>query len=82
MHNEVIHNFHSSPDIIRMTISYRMRPTRYTVHMGVRMNTHRNSAESLKATDLMEKLGVHICTVLKWILKTGRRGFIIWRSRG
>jgi len=82
MHNEVIHDFHSLPDIIRMIVSHRMRQTRYTVHMGVRRNTYRNSAESLKGTDLTEKLGVHICTVLKWILKTERRGFIIWHSRG
>ena len=56
-----------------MIISYRMRQARYTAHMGVRRNAHRNSAESLKATDLMEELGVHICTVLKWILKTEDR---------
>lgn len=82
MHNEEIHNFHSSPDIIRMIKSHRMRQMRYTVHMGVGRNAYKNSAESLKARDLMEELGVHICTVLKWILKTERRGFIIWCSRG
>jgi len=57
-----------------------MKQMRYTVHIGVRRNAYRNSAESLKATDLMEELGVHIYTVLKWILKTERIGFIIWRS--
>jgi len=81
VHNEEIHNFHSSPDIIRMTKSQRMRQM-YTIHTGVRRNAYRNSAESLKAPDLMEELGVHICTVLKWILKTKWIGFIIWRSRG
>jgi len=82
VHNEEIHNFHSSPDIIRIIISHRMRQTRYTVHMDVRRNAYRNSTESLNASDLMEELGVHICTVLKWILKIQRIGFIIWHSRG
>ena len=80
MHNEEIHNCHSSPDIIWMIKLHRMKQMRYTVHIGVRRNAYRNSAESLKATDLMEELGVHIYTVLKWILKTERIGFIIWRS--
>jgi len=61
---------------------HKMKQTRYTVDMGVRGNAYRNSAESLKATDVMEELGVHIRTVLKWILKTERIGFIIWCSRG
>jgi predicted DNA-binding protein (UPF0251 family) len=80
VHNEEIQIFHSSTNIIRMIKSHRMRQTRYTVHMGVRRNAYRKSAESLKATNL--KLGVHICTVSKWILMTERIGFIIWHSRG
>ena len=64
MHNEEIFNFHSSPGIIRMIKSQRIRQARYTVQMGDRRNAYRNSVENLKATDLMEELGVHICTVL------------------
>jgi hypothetical protein len=41
LHNEEFHNLYSSPDIIRMTKSRRMRLAGYVTHMGAKRNAYR-----------------------------------------
>jgi hypothetical protein len=36
LHNEEFHNFYSSPSIIRMIVSRRMRWARHVARMGIR----------------------------------------------
>jgi hypothetical protein len=41
LHNEVFHNLYSSPNIIRMIKSRRMRWTRHVARMGQTRNVYR-----------------------------------------
>jgi hypothetical protein len=41
LHNEDFHNLYSSPNIIRMMRSRRMRSAGYVARMGEKRNTHR-----------------------------------------
>jgi hypothetical protein len=41
LHNEELHNLYSSPNIIRMVKSRRMRWARHVARMGERQNTYR-----------------------------------------
>jgi hypothetical protein len=41
LHNEELHNFYSSPNIIRMIMSRRMRWTWHVVQMGKKMKAYR-----------------------------------------
>jgi hypothetical protein len=41
LHNEELHKLYSSPSIIRMIMSVRMRWTQHVAHMGKKVNAHR-----------------------------------------
>jgi hypothetical protein len=42
LHKEELHNLYSSPSIIRMIKSRRMRWARYTVRMGEKRNVYKS----------------------------------------
>jgi hypothetical protein len=59
LHNEELHNLYSSPSIIRMIKSRRMRWAGHAARMG----------ESQKERDHWEDQDVDGWTILKWILE-------------
>jgi hypothetical protein len=65
MHNEELHGLYSSPSIIRMIKSRRMRWAEHVARMGEK----RNWWESQKVRDHWEDLDVGGWTILKWILE-------------
>jgi hypothetical protein len=48
LHNEELHNLHSSPSIIRVMKSRRMRVAGYVARMGKKRNAYRGFAENQK----------------------------------
>jgi hypothetical protein len=62
LHNEELHNLYSSPSIIRMIKSRRMRWAGHVVRMGYWW-------ESWKAGDHCEDQDVSGWTIIKWILE-------------
>jgi hypothetical protein len=68
LHNEELHNLYSSPDIIRMIKSRRVRLAGHVARMG-RRGTHIGYWwESQKERDHWEDQDVDGWTILKWIL--------------
>jgi hypothetical protein len=71
LRNEELHNLYSSPDIIRMTKSRRMRSAAHVAYKGAKRNTYRILAEKPEGK---KQLG-----------RPGRRGWMIlklsWRNR-
>jgi glutathionyl-hydroquinone reductase len=50
LHNEELHDFYSSPSIIRMIKSRRMRWVGHVVRMGVKRNAYRLKARGEEVT--------------------------------
>jgi hypothetical protein len=67
LNNEELHNLYSSPSIIRMTKSRRMRWTGHVARMGEKRNAYR--WEIQKQRDHWEDQDVDGWTILKWILE-------------
>jgi hypothetical protein len=69
LHNEELHNLYSSPSIIRMIKSRRMRWTRNAAQMRIGGMNIGNWWKSRKEGDHWEDQGVGGLTILKWILE-------------
>jgi hypothetical protein len=69
LHNEELHNLYSSPNIIRMIKSRRMRCAGHIARMGEKRNTYRTLWEIQKERDHSEGQDVGGWTELKWILE-------------
>jgi hypothetical protein len=72
LHNEELHNLYSSPSIIRMIKSRRMRWAGHVAQMGEKRNAY--WWESQKEGDHWEDQGVSGRTILKWISETAWDG--------
>jgi hypothetical protein len=69
LHNEELHNLYSSPSIIRMMKSWRMRWAGHVARMG-RSGMHVGDWwESQKERDHWEDQDVGGWTILKWVLE-------------
>jgi hypothetical protein len=66
LHNEELHNSYSSPSIIRVIKSRRMRWAGHAARMGAMRNAYR---ESQKERDHLEDQDVDGWTILKCILE-------------
>jgi hypothetical protein len=69
LHNEELHNLYSSPSIIRMIKSRRMRWAGNVARMGERRNAYRILWEIQKERDYWEDQDVGGWTILKLILE-------------
>jgi hypothetical protein len=67
LHNEELHNLYSSPSIIRMIKSRRMRWAGYVARMGRRGMHIGYLWESQKERDHWEDQDVGGWTIVKWI---------------
>jgi hypothetical protein len=63
LHNEELHNLYSSPSIIRMIKSRRMRWAGHVARIGEKRNAY------VKERDHWEDQDVGGWTILKWILE-------------
>jgi hypothetical protein len=68
LHNEELHNLNSSPSIIRMIKSRRMRWAGHVARMGRKGMYVGYCRERKKERDHWEDQDVGGCTILKWIL--------------
>jgi hypothetical protein len=66
LHNEVLHNLHSSPNIIRQIKSRQLRWAGHVTHMGEERNVYKVLVESLKERDHSEDQGVDRRMGSKW----------------
>jgi hypothetical protein len=69
LHNEELHNLYSSPSIIRMIKSRRMRWAGHVARMGRRLMLIGYWWEIQKEGDHWEDQDVSGGTILKWILE-------------
>jgi hypothetical protein len=72
LHNEDFHNSYSSPDIIRMIKSMRIRRAGHIARMGAKRNAYTRTMlvwGNQKERDFYEDQDVGGWTVLKWILE-------------
>jgi hypothetical protein len=76
LHNEELHNVYSSPNIIRMIKSRRLRWAGHVTRMGETRNAYRILWESQKEGDHQEDQDVGGWNILKWILE--REDGMIW----
>jgi hypothetical protein len=76
LHNEELHNFYSSPSIIRMVKPRRMRWKGRVARMGRREMHVVYWWESQKERDHCDDQNVGGWTILKWIL--GRQNDMVW----
>jgi hypothetical protein len=65
LHNEVLHRFYSSPSIIRMIRSRRMRLAGHVARMGEKRNAYRILVGKPAGKRPMEDLDVGGWTILK-----------------
>jgi hypothetical protein len=68
-HNEELHNLYSSPNIIRMIKSRRMRWAGQVARMGETMNAYRILVGKPEGKNHWEDQDVCGWTILKWILE-------------
>jgi len=66
LHNEELHNFYSSPNIIRVIKSRKMRWMEHVVHMEDMHTVF--WLENLKESYHLENLGIDGKIILEWIL--------------
>jgi hypothetical protein len=76
LHNEELHNLYSSPCIIRMIKSRRMRWAGHVARMGEKRIAYRILVNSQKERDHWKDQDVDGWTILKWILE--REDEIVW----
>jgi hypothetical protein len=65
LHNEGLYNLYSSPNIIRVIKSRRMRQAGHVARMGERGDTHRVFWGDLRERDHLEDLSVDLKIILK-----------------
>jgi hypothetical protein len=69
VHNEELHNLYSSPNIIRVIKSRRVRWVVHAAHMGEIRNAYSIFwLENLKGRDHSKDLGIYGKIILSWIL--------------
>ena len=66
LHNEELYVLYSSPDIIRVIKSRRLRWTGHVVRMGKRKRSYRIFVGKPEAGDNLQELGVDGIIILKW----------------
>jgi hypothetical protein len=69
LHNRELHNFYSSPDIIRHIISRRMRWVGHVASMGEGRNVYMLSVGKPEGKRPLEDQGVNERMGLEWILR-------------
>jgi hypothetical protein len=69
LYNEELHNLYSSPSIIRMIKSRRMRWAGYVARMGEQRNAYRILVGKPEGRSNWEDQDVGGWTILKWILE-------------
>jgi hypothetical protein len=69
LHNEELHNFYSSPNIIRMVKSRSMRWAGRIARMGEKRNVYRILVGKPAGKRQLEGQNVGGWTILKWILE-------------
>jgi hypothetical protein len=69
LNNEELHNLYSSPSIIRMIRSRRMKWAGHVARMGERRNAYRIMVGKPEGRDHWEDQDVGGWTILKWILR-------------
>jgi hypothetical protein len=68
LRNEKLHNLYSSPNIIRMNKSNRMRWAGYVARMGEKRNAHKILAGKPERKRPLQGRYIGGWTILKWIL--------------
>jgi hypothetical protein len=76
LHNKELHNFYSSPNIIRVMKSRRMRWTGHAAHMGERRNAYKIFVGKPEGMRSLKDLGIRGRIMLKWIL--GKLSLRVW----
>jgi hypothetical protein len=69
LHNEELHNLYSSPSVIGMVKSRRMRWAGHVARMGEQRNAYRILVGNPEGKDHWEDQDVGGWTILKWILE-------------
>jgi len=69
LHNEELSDLYSSPNIVRVTKSIRMRWTRQVARMGERRGVYRILVEKPEGKSHLENPGVDGRVMLKWIFR-------------
>jgi hypothetical protein len=68
LHNDELHSLHSSPNIVRVIKSRRLRWTGHVARMGEGRDVYRVLIGSPKVRDHWEDLGVSGRITLSWTL--------------
>jgi hypothetical protein len=69
LHNKELHNLYSSPNIIRMTKSRKMKWVGYVARMGKTRNAYRILMGKPEGKRPLKKQDVGVWITLKWILE-------------
>jgi len=69
LHNEELLNLYSSPDIVRVIKSRRMRWAGHVARMGERRGVYRVWWGNLRARDHLEEPAVDVRIILRWIFR-------------
>jgi hypothetical protein len=69
LYNKEIYNLHSSPNVIWVTKSRRMRRVGHIAHMGDRRGANGFWLKNLGDTDHLQALGLRGWITLKWICR-------------
>jgi hypothetical protein len=69
LHNEELHNLYTSPNIIRVIKSERMKWARHIARMGEVRNAYKMLVRKPEGRDHLEDLGMD-GRILEWILGT------------
>jgi hypothetical protein len=69
LYNEEIYDLHSSPNVIWVTKSRRMRRAGHTAHMGEKRGVKCFWWKNMGDRDHLEDLGLYGRITLKWILR-------------
>jgi hypothetical protein len=76
LHNEELHSLYSSPSIVRVIKSRRMRWSGHVARMGRGEMRTKVWLGNLKGRDHSEDIGVGRRIILKWI--SGKLGWRVW----